>query len=107
MKVSYDRYALTPVIEQAESTRDPKMLVAFLRNNEVDEVQKRTRADRCIVALREAADALDNMPLRRRNVLLGNTPVLNTQSMRDEAEWMERQRNAWQEIIDEPVADPE
>lgn len=92
-------------MEQAERSGDPKLLLEFLRRKEIEQVKEGTRADRAILALRVCAEALEQMPIRRRNVFLGNTPILGTQAMRDEADWIERQRNAWQAVIvdEEPV----
>lgn len=55
------------------------------------------KAERTIAALRECAAALDDMPIRRMNMLFG-TPMINTQALRDEADWLERQRLAWEEM---------
>lgn len=58
-----------------------------------------TKGERAILALREAADAIDALPLaiRRYNVLL-SSPIVTSKSLRDEADHISQRMEAWKEV---------
>lgn len=72
-----------------------------------------TRAERAIRALREAADALDDIPNLRRTSLLGPY-LVSAERLREEADWIESviaaiKEQAFEETSkdDEPGLGPE
>lgn len=61
-----------------------------------------TKGERAIKALREAADALDDLPMRRTTfALFGLVTNVPTANLREEADWIEKQLELWEPAIEE------
>ena len=57
-----------------------------------------SKSERAIIALRECADALEAMPIRRVSIL---GPFISTTTLRQEADWYEAQLLIWEEASKE------
>lgn len=55
------------------------------------------KVQRAIDALREAADAMDAVPVRRASLF--GTAVVSSANLRSEAEWLEAQRATWRDAM--------
>jgi hypothetical protein len=58
-----------------------------------------SKGERAVIALREAADALDQIPVRRVSIL--GQQYVSTASMRDEANWIESQMKQWRTVMED------
>jgi hypothetical protein len=52
-----------------------------------------------ILALRKAAEAVELCPIRRSSLLGGY--MIQSHILRDEADWLEKQRDQWKIVLEE------
>lgn len=61
------------------------------------------KIQRAVTALRETADALDDLPpMMRRTAALFSMPMVNIETLRDEAQWLEHRAAEIDRLSDSP-----